>query len=191
MSQQHKGHTDTSERVSEEKLRRLERAVEQQQAVAGILQTEVQEIVQMQKEQLSLSGNYKKWKTAYATGTSGTILTLFADQSKFIHLVKVCLSAVTTADSTITLNVIDHGGTARVFCRRHIEGADTNQIYNEVIDFDGLKLDTVRGTGATFNVMPVYGVEPGDNKTPRFAVAVTGTLTADATVIYFESEAIR
>ena len=179
-----KGHTDP------ETVKRLEREVEKQQAIGGIIQTEVQEILKQQAEVLSLVGNTKNWKVAYATGAdASTFMTLFADNGKMINLVRVILSSTNAAASSILLQIVDRGGTARTFCRRLTGIASGTERYNEVLDFGGVRLDEIRGSGATFNVMPVYGVEPGARNSPRFAITSTGTGTFDATVVYYESEA--
>ena len=177
-----KGFTDP------ESMKRLEREVEKQQAITGIMQTEVQEILKLQKEALSLTGNAKNWKVAYAAGTAGTIMTIFADSGKFLHLVRVILAATTTAASSILLNLVDRNATAYNFCQRIFGVASGTERFNEILDFGGVRLDNIRSAGATFNVMPSYDMEVGDGRTSRFTVSVTGTGTFCATVIYYEGE---
>ena len=171
-----------------EQLVKSRRDIEKLYAIAGIIQTEADKNLKLQEQMLNIIGNVKAYKVAYATGTSGTIMTLFADHNKFINLVTIMLSATCSAASTMTLNFVDRGGTARTFCRRHISVASGTERFNDYIDFKGLPVRSMRGTGATFNVMPPSDVEVGDGASARFSVAVTGTGTFDATVVYYESE---
>ena len=184
---QHGGHTDENIHIAElAKSTKVD--LEKLYAISGIINKNAEANLRLQEQALNLLGNTKEYKIAYATGTSGTIMTLFAGQNKFIQLVSGYISWLLTADGTISFNIIDRGGTARVFIRHHIDVTFLASGIEE-LDFHGTRLDHIEGTGATYNVMPEYCVEPGDGRTPRFSVSMTGTGTVDATIVYYETEA--
>jgi len=171
-----------------EKYSAWEKQIEKWMAVAGILQSQVKEIVELQHQALNLFGDVRKHKVASGTATGdGNILALAPSAGQFLHLVTVFISNSGSAGNTATLQVLDKSNNWRTFATVYCAAQDSVTLH-----FGGLKLDEVR-IGATWSGSTCYGVKVGDGSTDTFKIVAdvgAGTEKLSATIIYYESPAV-